>query len=523
MPNTNGDDLYDPLIRNQLAAQVANILTSRSEAYRVNRQEPDRRRNINDECGYPENGEVTVENYRELYDRESIATRVVQVLPRESWKVQPSVFEDEDINVIKPFEQAWIDLADSLRGPSWHQDEEGSPIWEAILRVDELSGIGSHGALLLGINDGLPLDQSIAGFEDGTPPEGSTTITRKLLFLRAFDESLARVTQLEEDKTNPRFGMPLQYSMSFSDPSQNQQIIAGHNLATATVHWSRVIHVADNLGTSEVFGVPRMGPVYNRLLDLRKLYGGMAEMYWKGAFPGISWETHPQLGPDVQIDSDDMKDQIEQLMNGLQRAAVTSGMTAKSLAPQVVDPTPQIEAAIQAICILTGIPKRIFTGSERGELASSEDKGTWNARLAFRQTMYLTPRVIVPFVDRLIQIGVLPVPKGYSVVWPDLNALTADEQATVAVKVTESLAKYVAGNVESVMTLADYLTRVLGRTKDEAEEIIKAVMEEEERLTPDAAEIAQEEAEKGREFAAEGQERAFEREDEKEKNTDKET
>ena len=46
-------------------------------------------------------------------------------------------------------------------------------------------------------------------------------------------------------------------------------------------------------------------------------------------------------------------------------------------------------------------------------------------------------------------------------------------------------------------------------------------MEEEERLTPDAAEIAQEEAEKGREFAADGMERAFEREDEKEKNDSK--
>ena len=91
----------------------------------------------------------------------------------------------------------------------------------------------------------------------------------------------------------------------------------------------------------------------------------------------------------------------------------------------MVDPSPQIEAQIDAICVQIPIPKRIFIGSERGELASSQDKGSWNERLEARHNNYLTPRVVATFVDRLITLKVLPEPVEYQIEWPNLNDLTA--------------------------------------------------------------------------------------------------
>src|SRR6185312_3650467 len=155
----------------------------------------------------------------------------------------------------------------------------------------------------------------------------------------------------------------------------------GLPLATVRVHWSRVIHIADNLRNSEIFGVPRMQPVYNRLLDLRKLYGGSAEMYWAGAFPGLSLETNPQLGGDVLIDQSAVRSMMGQYRNGLQRYLQLTGMSAKVLSPTVVDPTQQVDKQIEAICIELTIPVRVFKGSERGELASNQDDSTWNDRV----------------------------------------------------------------------------------------------------------------------------------------------
>lgn len=428
----------------------------------------DPRRDINDDCGYPKTSEITSQNYRNLYDRLSIATRVVQVLPNESWQSPPTVVESEDPNETTAFERAWNELGDGLRTESWFQDKESNPIWEHLLRADVLSGVGHFGVLLLGLDDGKDLAEPVE------PKEGM-----KLTFLRAFDESLVDVMSYEMDQISPRFGEPTMYQVRFNDPQNSSQSAAVEQTFTLKVHWSRVVHLADNLGSSEIIGVPRQRPVYNRLLDLRKLYGGSAEMYWRGAFPGLSIQSHPQLGPDVNIDVVAMRDQVEQYQNTLQRYLALAGVDVKSLAPQVVDPSPQIEVQIDAICIQIGVPKRVFMGSERGQLASGQDKVTWNGRLQFRQVMYITPRIVVPFVDKLIFLRVLPTPEGYGVVWPKMDTLNAVEKAQVALNQTEALAKYVQGGVEAMLTPVKFYMHILGLSQDEATAIVEEAAEAE--------------------------------------------
>jgi len=413
--------------------------------------------------------------YKLLYNRESIATRVVQILPHESWKTTPEVIEDEDVENTTKFEEAWSQLNKDLRGTSWLRDEESSPIWEHLRRADVLSGIGHFGVLLLGIDDGQELRQPVEGIKSDGSSDG-TKRNRKLLFLRAFDEELVDITQYEKDPLNRRFGLPVMYSITLNDPNEQHSGI-GIPLATVNVHWTRVIHLADNLDSSEIFGVPRMRPVFNRLYDLRKTYGGSAEMYWRGAFPGLSFETHPQLGGDVELDQTSVREAAENYMNTLQRYLLTKGMSVKSLAPQVSDPSKQIDVYITAICIVLAVPKRIFMGSERGELSSGQDSTSWNARLMGRQKGYITPRIISPFIDRLIAIGVLPTPESYSVVWPNLDTLTAAEEAEVAIKRTEALAKYIAGNVDSLVAPMDFLTRIVGLPNNEARAVLESAME----------------------------------------------
>lgn len=451
---------------------VNNVLMARKELFS---KFIDPRRSINDECGYPETTSISPQDFRDMYDREAVAARVVEVLPKESWQAKPTIIEDEESDERTPFEEAWDKVGRGLLSPineSYFKDDQLNPIWEYLVRGDILSGIGHFGVLLLGLDDGLEL-QEPAEFTPGTE------VTRKLTFIRAFDESLVDITAYDQDVNSPRFGQPVKYNIRLSDPRQSStSTSAAQPSSTKTVHWTRVIHLADNLGSSEVLGVPRQRPVFNRLLDLRKLYGGSGEMYWRGAFPGLSIETHPQLGGEVRVDRDKMKDTMEQYMNGLQRYLQLTGMSAKSLAPQVSDPTKQIEVMIVAIGLQVGIPKRVFMGSERGELASGQDDRTWNDRLRQRQMDYLTPKVIIPFIDRLINLGVLPTPQeGFTVVWPNLDELSAQEKADLSVKRTEAMAKYVGGSVESLVKPMDFLTRVMDFTADEAEAILKAHLE----------------------------------------------
>lgn len=463
-PNIPGLDEIDRELLGLMRDLTVNTITTRS---RLISEGLDPRRNIEDECGYPPSasGYVDPDDYRRLYEREPVAARVVEVLPEETWKVQPTVYEVEDSSVLTPFEKAWQELPRGMRsGPSWHQDEKGSQMWEVLKRADRLSGIGHYGVMLLGIDDGRPLDKP------AVPQVG-----RRLLFIRVFPESLATISTYETDATNPRFGQPLAYSITFSDPRHGVFDADGTEAPTAvsTVHWSRCIHIVDNVESSEVAGIPRMRPVLNPLLDIKKVRGGSAEMYWRGAFPGISIESDPSRGGEVEYNKEHLRDAIEQYMNGLQRYLSLNGFTAKSLAPQVVDPRPQVEVQIESICIKLAIPKRIFMGSERGDLASTQDKGEWNERVMARQRNHVTPRIIVPLVDRLIYLGVLPEPAGYSVEWPDLTVQNNSERANVAYKKTQALGQYISTGAYMAMTPLDYFTLVFGLTESEAMAVVK--------------------------------------------------
>lgn len=439
---------------------VANAMLSRQALIR---QLMDPRRDIGDECGHPIS--ISVDMYQSLYERDPIAARVVEGLPRECWKVNPQVYEEEDSDKATEFEQAWDELGKNLGGEEgYYKDEEGSRVWEYLKRADELSGIGHFGIILLGLDDGKDYREPATGKKN------------KLLFLRVFPESLVQISQFENDHTSPRYSKPLTYNVTLQDYRQDPQHASqGLDVSTVAVHWSRVVHVADNLASSEIYGVPRMRPVWNRLHDLQKLYGGSAEMYWRGAFPGMSIES-PQ--GDVQLDRGAMRDQMENYYNGLQRYLALMGMTAKMLAPTVVDPTPQIMVHLEAICIKLEFPKRIFIGSERGELASSQDAIAWDNRLRNRQKNYLSPRLIAPFIDRLINLGCLPKPEQVCIHWPDLTTLSDNEKADVATKKTAALAQYVSGGVDAVIPPLDYLTRILDFDEEEAESILEAAAEQ---------------------------------------------
>lgn len=524
---------------------IANTLLRRNSLFD---QLLDPRRDINQECGYPETQSISPDDYRQMYDRESIGNKVVKLLPTHCWQEQPSIYEDEDSENVTPFEKSWEELPKTLRQESWFKDEEGNPIWEHLYRADVLSGIGHFGVLLMGFDDGLNMREPVAGFVlpgvERPSSAGATTIGEsplgqgaqktfddiwrgtpkaeavpdfssmapmgtdaqyigvelsppvtydkskrqegmKLLFLRSFDESLVQITQYEANLANPRFGQPVMYRITLNDPREQHSGV-GLPMATVQVHWTRVIHLADNLNSSEIFGVPRQRPVWNRLSDLRKLYGGSAEMYWRGAFPGLSLESHPQLGGDVKFDINDIDTQMNNYANTLQRYIAIGGVAVKTLSPEVVDPSTQIDTQITAICVSLDVPKRILMGTERGSLASSQDDGQWNDVLMARQRNYVTPRVVAPFVDRLIATGCLPEPKdGYHVKWPDLNTANADDQAKLAQTNTAALASYVSGGVDVLIPPLDYLTKFIGMSEEDAKAVLENAMEHMAEANPD--------------------------------------
>lgn len=521
-----------------VGSYVSNISLSRKEW--MQRSEGDSRRDIYEECGYYK-GEWSPERYQKTYEDNPIAARVNDVLPEGCWQTQPEVYETENPAETTEFELAFNSMCRNLLGrKSRFQAQRGNPLWEFCHRADRLCGIGRYGVILLGIDDGKSLHEPAKGIEEqnsnplpvgdsgqnpsqpGNPSKfrvyslktnarkaiknaplsvkdpkelatqalsGEENGYTKLLYVRVFPETLAKITKVENNPSSPRFKQPVEYELTLDEGIGNSPVNSVSS-GTVKVHWSRCIHVADNLDSSEVYGVPRMKQVRHRLEDVDKLYGGSAEMYWKGAFPGLSFETQPGLGGEVEMDIDSIKDEAENYMEGLKRYLATVGIKVNSLAPQVVDPSPQIDKQIEAICIEIDVPKRKFIGSEQGELAGSQDDSTYKEKLKSRQLRFITPKIIIPLVDRCIDLYILPEPEVYDVFWPDMMSQSTLDKSKVAVSRTQALVQYIQGNVQQLMTISDYLVSVVGFTEAEALkfiENIKARPEEDLIETPEQA------------------------------------
>jgi len=415
-------------------------------------------RDIDKECGYPE--KVDLELYRSYYEREGIATRVVDVWPSESWKLLPFIYEKDD-NKESDFETAFKEL------------DAKTQLLPYIQRVDTMSGIGQFGVLLLGLNDGRALSEPVEGIDKYGKPTAKAPKDREIIYMRSLDQYLVNIQSFETDPTNPRYGQPLLYEIKFIDYATTSKTGTGQQFNTINVHWSRIIHVADNRTTSEVLGTPRMQTVINYLYNIKKILGGSSEMFWKGGFPGLSFEEYPDTAGNVRTQMSEaainaLKSEMALWSNGLQRFLTLSGGSVKSLAPQVADPTNHLTVSLQAIAITHGVPLRVLMGSEQGSLASSQDAQQWNSRIKARQDRYLTPYVVRPTVERLQAIGVLPrTKKAVQVVWPDLNTLTDNQKSDALLKKMQAIAQYVGSGAFKLIPPELFFQMFCGMTQEE--------------------------------------------------------
>jgi hypothetical protein len=262
--------------------------------------------------------------------------------------------------------------------------------------------------------------------------------------------------------------LPLTYDIKITNPGSD-------NYTTIQVHYTRVIHITDKLLESEVEGVPRLKSVYNRLMDLEKLIGGSAEMFWRGARPGYQFVADEEVG---SIDTSSLQDTFDEWEHKLRRILFNIGGKYEAMEQQVEDPSKQVDVVLSMISAITGIPKRVFIGTERGELASSQDDNMWNDLLLARREGVCEYSIIRPFADRLIEYKILPQSKsGYTLEWEDLWSPSVKEKTAIGRTRAISLANYDRAKGSHQHVPPDALYKFfLGLNDDEVEEL-KAIRE----------------------------------------------
>lgn len=417
-------------------------------------------RDIYQALGYPDT--ITFNDYAAKYARQDMARAVINRPISFTWK-GPLVIAEAGTEEETKLEKEWKILEKDLK------------LKNKFVRLDKLSSIGTYGILLLGFDD-------VTTTEEWTKPvEGAK---RKLIYVKPLSEGNAAIASYIENPKDPRYGLVDLYDVEFSNPGLD-------STTTLRVHHSRVLHVAPELLENEIEGEPPLKSVYNRLLDLEKLVGGSAEMFWRGARPGYQAivDKGATITPTVEAG---LQDQIDEYEHNLRRMIVNQDVEYKALEQQVSDPGKHVDVVIQMISAVTGIPKRILTGSERGELSSSQDETGWLNLIQTRREEHAEVNIIEPFVDICIKYGVLPEPStgDYQVVWLDLFAPSDKDKAEVGKIRSDALKDYANDPIaQSIVPPEAFFEWFLGLDEDQREKILelaqaanKLAMEEEQRL-----------------------------------------
>lgn len=354
------------------------------------------KRDIWEAAGYKQ--ELTWDDYYGMYERQDIAGKIVDMPAVHAWR-RPFTLSSSNDKFLTAFDE--LNKRVGAIG--------------ALSKLDRLAGIGQYGVLFLGF----------AGEHDYSNPAPDRA---ELAYVRAFPEGCAKIADREKNTASPRYDLPVMYTIEMSEG------------AGVKVHHSWVLHIVEDSIGDRALGRPRLKRVFNRLYDLLKIVAASPEGAWQTINRGIvaNIQNDAELSPD---DEAAMSDELDEYEHGLRRWIRTRGIDVTPLPSDVPDPTGIFDMLISLIASASGIPKRLLIGSERGELSSAQDEANWNKYVADRQKNHITPVIVRPFIDRMIESGNLPG-ADYDVTWPPLDDMSTNEELDAlerAVKIVQAL------------------------------------------------------------------------------------
>jgi len=438
-----------PLTANERAdlLKIASAIATRASITQRLGKQYDDDRALYDALGYTL--DPTQNAYMGKYRRQDIAKAVIDAPVDESWREPPTLTESDKDDT--PFVADWNRVVKEVR------------VYRDLSRVDRLCRINQYAVLLCGYDDKAELDQPVVR-------------AKNLLYLQPYSQLNAAIDSLVGDPKDKRYGLPEMYSIKMRGTALDSTGMS------KKVHWSRIIHVAEDLLESNTHGLPILESVFNRLDDLEKIVGGAGEMFWRGAFPGYQFTNRPDAV--ITQSEDDIEDEIEEYLHDLKRYLLLENMDIKSLAQQVADPKPTFDVIVTLIAAACRMPVRILLGSERGELASSQDERSWLKKIGSRRIRHCEPTLVRALADRLVLYGVIrkPMSDDYTVDWPSLMANTDSEKAEIGERKAKAIKAYVeTPGAENIVPASMFRRDILGFTveqNEEAERLIAGVMDD---------------------------------------------
>jgi len=393
-------------------------------------QSPDGTRDYNTTFGYPES--LSYQLFYGMFRRGGIANTVVAKVAKACWRDVPALMVGDD--------DVGEDIITSLKSIG---------AFKYLERADILNRIGNFSILLVGVPDGMELNQ----------PLGSARDMSGVYFMPYSYEGIT-ILKWDTEPTSPRCGQPEEYQVRTVNLGDKEKEVT---FTTRIVHWSRIVHLAEGALDSDVEGASALMPVFNALLDKDKVRGASSESFYRNARRVFALEAEKGARLSMTTESKQaFQDEINDFNNGYQDFMRLDGMKANQLQPGLFSPRDSFDIAVEEIAGTTGIPIRILTGKGGGQLAGSEDRASWNSLVTDRQDAECSPWLLRT-LQILDEVGLIKLPDDVVISWPPQKALSETEEADATQKRASAFA-----------SVANGLSTIAGDTLD-AESALESV------------------------------------------------
>ena len=316
---------------------------------------------------------LTLNDYNDIYRFNVVAKAIINKPARQTWKKRPLLImkEEREKKILNELFKTFSIF----------------PLFES---ADRLCHLAEYSIIVFGF-PGAP----------ETPVERASTIA----WIQEYGQLEATINTYDHEKSSPRYGQPLTYKV---------RAIVGDTVETVTYHWTRVIHVSR---TSKIKSDPYLMDIYNQAKDMIKEAGAGSEGIFRAACYILGYEIDKESPLLEEAGNFDLLEDVTKKKQPLMETLIEGGKKTvdrgfgvvtvqggklKTIQSRPVSPVASFDTNSGLVSMKTEYPKRMFTGNEAGELASSQDRDSMNDTTRNRQTNFAIPYILNLFINRLI-------------------------------------------------------------------------------------------------------------------------
>lgn len=359
--------------------------------------------------GYPTT--LAFDQFRAMYERNSVATAAVNKTTNKIWESRPDLLEQEEAHTETTIEAEIRKHFEQLR------------VWQMLAVAERRSFIGGYSGVILRVADNLPFNQPLQSVSSGI---------EALVEVIPASAGQLTVSEWHDDEAHEDYGKPRMFS--FDEDAVGRT----HRRRKFDVHPSRVIIWSDD---GSVHCRSMLEPGYNDLITLEKIAGAGGEGFWKNAKSAPILQVDKdakikEMASAMRVKEDEVLDKlnetVEDWQKGFDQLLMVQGMEAKSLAVSLPSPEHFFGIALQSFAAGVDIPVKVLIGNITGERASTEDAKEFAKTCMGRRSDTTIPSIMA-FVDRLTEFGILP-DADWHLKWTDLTESSMDEKIARADK-----------------------------------------------------------------------------------------